>query len=623
MTNHSPAGSYNIDDADRPRWRQDTVRVARFEYLDERGRHAYFSDKGVNLDDEKVFRMCRRNDVAPGEHINPEDYKDELPGVGDVPYVLYHLPELIEAKSFKPVFIVEGEKDVDRLRDEGCVATCNPCGAGMWRDEFSPYLAGRDVVVLPDNDERGRKHAEKVVHSVREYVRRLRVLELPGLAEKGDVSDWLDAGHTIDELCDLIASDAVVDESWERIQDGRSAGTIISGGLVNIRRAIRLSGHEICYDEFARRYLIDGRHLGDAEMTRLWFRVDELFRFRPPRELFFDVAQDMARQNAVHPVREYLDQLSHKGVSRLDNWLVKYCGAEDTEYVRAVGRLMLLAIVRRVREPGCKFDEMVVLEGDQGCGKSSALRILAVNDDWYTDDIPLTANDPKSVIERTSGKWIVESAELKGLRDSEVEHIKAFLSRVKDCARLAYGRMTEEVERQWIVVGTTNAERFLIDKTGNRRFWPVKVGKIDLEALARDRDQLWAEAAEVELKAENLRLDPSLWADAAKEQKARLIENPFKDVLASKLGDMKGRIRNNDVWDLLGVAAERRRQVHCDNMGAAMRELGWEKSYVSHTKTRQYCYLRGHGAEQRAEIVLYRGDDGRFHAIYATQRTPL
>jgi predicted P-loop ATPase len=140
-----------------------------------------------------------------------------------------------------------------------------------------------------------------------------------------------------------------------------------------------------------------------------------------------------------------------------------------------VGRLWLVAAVRRIREPGCKFDEMLVLESPtQGLDKSSALAALAVKDDWFTDQLPLNADD-KKVIETLAGRWIVEAAELK-----------AFLSQRIDRARMSYGRLVTEVPRQCVIVGTTNDDAYLRDSTGNRRFWPVKIDRFDLAALRRD-----------------------------------------------------------------------------------------------------------------------------------------
>jgi hypothetical protein len=234
----------------------------------------------------------------------------------------------------------------------------------------------------------------------------------------------------------------------------------------NVRIALLKLGVRLRYDEFSDRMLIEGLPdfgpaLDDAAVNRMWLTMEQRFRLAVAKDWFFTVVEDTARRNKFHPVRDYLNGLQWDGTPRLDSWLVKYGEAEDNEYTRAVGALMLVAAVRRVRKPGCKFDEMLVLEQPtQGTEKSTVMRMLAVNDEWFTDDMPLNA-DGKRVIEAIRGKWIIECAELSGMRRSDVEHVKALLSRQSDRARLAYGRITTEVQRQGIFVGTTNALEYL------------------------------------------------------------------------------------------------------------------------------------------------------------------
>jgi predicted P-loop ATPase len=232
--------------------------------------------------------------------------------------------------------------------------------------------------------------------------------------------------------------------------------------------------------------------------------------------------------------------------------------------------------VRRVRDPGCKFDEMLVIENEiQGTGKSTALLILAVNDDWFTDSMPLNATGQKT-IETIRGKWIVEVAELRGYR-AEIEQIKATLSRQRDRSRMAYGRLVEEVPRQCVFFGSTNQTKYLRDESGNRRIWPVKVKEFDLDALRRDRDQLWAEAAAREAAGASIRLDKSLWAAAAKEQDERLTNDPFLDSLQSALGEFKrAKISSDDVWKILDIKGNRTQDM-TQRVSVAMKRLGWER----------------------------------------------
>ena len=222
---------------------------------------------------------------------------------------------------------------------------------------------------------------------------------------------------------------------------------------------------------------------------------------------------------AKKSVTEYLGILIWDGIPRIERWLIDYAAAEDSPYVRSASRAMLVAAVRRARQPGCRFDQMPVLDGPQGCGKSAALRLLAVEDDWFTD-LPRLDGDVRQIIGATAGKWIVEAGELEGLlksnNDSDDEEdadslppaaaLKSFLSRSVDEARMPYQVEPTHVPRQFVVVGTTAATPYLEEATGNRRIWPIRVGRFDLGRLAEVRDQLWAEASVAEASGEAIDL---------------------------------------------------------------------------------------------------------------------
>jgi len=218
---------------------------------------------------------------------------------------------------------------------------------------------------------------------------------------------------------------------------------------VNIRIALLKLGVSVRYDQFADRTLLDGLPgygpvLEDAAVNRLWLQFFERLDFFSNLELVRLVMNDTARLNGFHPVRDYLDALQWDGVPRVDKWLITYAGAEDSPYTRAIGALKLIAAVRRVRQPGCKFDEMLILEQpQQGTDKSSAWAVMAVQEDWFADDLPLNV-EGKRVIETLRGRWIVEASELSGMRKTDVEHLKALLSRRIDRGRPAYGRLPIE-----------------------------------------------------------------------------------------------------------------------------------------------------------------------------------
>jgi predicted P-loop ATPase len=208
-------------------------------------------------------------------------------------------------------------------------------------------------------------------------------------------------------------------------------------------------------------------------------------------KLASEAVRTVAMERAYHPVREYLRTLKWDGTPRLDTWLSIYLGAPDSVYLRAVGPRWLISGVARVERPGCQCDHTLLLIGSQGLRKSTALRILA-SDSWFTDHISdLRSKDARIELH---GIWIMEFSELNRLSKAASAEVKNFLSARTDHFRPPYGRGPQDIPRMNIFAGTTNDDTPLTDETGNRRFWPVRCGDIDTTELARDRDQLWAEA---------------------------------------------------------------------------------------------------------------------------------
>lgn len=398
---------------------------------------------------------------------------------------------------------------------------------------------------------------------------------------------------------------------FQIVEEGPRAG-LPANTQGNVDVALRKLGIGLRYNVFSDEEMIDGLDgygpvVDDPAVTRLWLLIDERYKFRLAKELFYDVLSERCRRRSFHPVREYLSRLSHDGTPRLNTWLVEYFGTEDTELTRAIGRMVMIAAVRRVREPGCKFDEMLILESKQGTQKSTALEVLAVDPQWFSDELSLNA-DAKQQMEQTGGKWIIEAGELKGMSKSDVTALKQCLSRKVDRARLAYGRKRTERPRQFITIGTTNEGEdtgYLKDPSGNRRFLPIKVGSIDVERLTIDREQLWAEAAAAEAARESIRLPAELWGVAAIEQEARRVDDTFVDLLAAAIGDMSGKIRALDCWKILGIEPGDASQDQMTRLGMGMRELGWSRAKRRFGAPRtEYCYVKGTEAERMFTLVV-------------------
>lgn len=355
--------------------------------------------------------------------------------------------------------------------------------------------------------------------------------------------------------------------------------------LPNTLLALQRLGLAFSHDLFRHRKMINGAalqefqgELSDDAVAMVRAVIMETFRFDPKAENVRDAVNQLCLENSFHPIRDMLNSLSWDGTPRIDTWLADYLGAEDTLLNRAIGPIILIAAVRRVRQPGVKFDQIPVLEGVQGSGKSTALRVLA-GEGFHSDQEILT-QEARTQMELLEGVWFYELGEVEGLNRAEVNKIKAFASRQEDRSRMAYGRFIESRPRQAVFIGTTNETSYLRDQTGNRRFWPIKTGTIDLEALRRDRDQLLAEAAHKEQQGESILLPPELWATAAQEQAARLEEDPWLERLAKEKGKSFGNVVRVETGDLLGralgIELERQNQGHSKRLATLMRKLGWE-----------------------------------------------
>lgn len=286
----------------------------------------------------------------------------------------------------------------------------------------------------------------------------------------------------------------------------------------------------------------------------------------------------LAHSHRYHPVKNYLKELTWDSISRIDTWLIDYCKADDNVYVRDVGRKVLIAAIARIYDAGCKFDNILVLEGKQGTGKSRALATLG--GEWFADSIGDISN--KDAVAALQAKWIIELSELEPVTKAQSETLKAFISRQSDRCRLAYERHIRDFPRQCIFIGTTNNSTYLKDETGGRRFWPVKLnGFIDLEKLAKDRDQLWAEARDKYFSTkEILMLDREASALLSIQfQEEKREHDDWEDYIAAYLEDnTKLKITGRDIWvECFGKSpADYDRRIQ-KRISCIMQALDWER----------------------------------------------
>ena len=305
-----------------------------------------------------------------------------------------------------------------------------------------------------------------------------------------------------------------------------------------------------------------------------------------------------ADANRYHEVKEFLNGLTWDGNHRLKVWLSAYLGAEDNEYTSLVGiKYLVGAVARIMRSPmPVKVDNLIILEGAQGAGKSSAFKILF--SPWFTDAaFEIGSTDGYQIIR---GMWGVELAELDGFNRAEASKSKAFFSRDQDRYRSPYGRKPINIVRQCVFGGSVNHAAYLKDDSGNRRYWPISVGRIDLPELAEDRDQLWAEALHEynEGTVWHVRAaEASLFEDA---QDQRYIGDAYEEKIVAWLdgkADIADQKKNEaSTSEIMGKA------LHLDTgkwtlaeqqrVGRIMARIGWKRRKVGARESRQWNYFR-------------------------------
>jgi predicted P-loop ATPase len=585
--------------------------------------------------------------------------------------ILYRLPRLIKAiERGDAVLLLEGEKDVETAHRNGFEATSNPGGAAepnqrpKWKRAFSEQLKGADAVIIPDHDSNGYAHAFAAARDLQGIAKRVRVLKLAAhwpsgeCSKGGDLTDWFNAGGTREQLDDLVtsapdfdggatktngktapAADVVPADMQEPDWRGWDKLGAPLRSMHNAMVAMELVGVTAANDTFHNKILI--RYHGEAvELQRVVGEVtdgavialrkilSDRFGTDFGKEHVRDAIVCVADQHRFDPVCDMLDQAQAQwdGIARLDTMVSEYANCANTPFNRAAMRKTLIAAVRRARRPGCKFDNITVLESEEGWNKSTFWRVLA-GDENFKDE-PILGLGSREVQEQLSDIWVHESADLAGMRKAEVEKVKAFASRQEDCARAAYGYFPKRQPRHAINVATTNAETYLQSQSGNRRFWPLKVLKrIDVEKLERSRLQLWGEAATLEAKGESLTLDEKLWPAAAIEQEKRRTRDPWEEVLAElpktvseeksysvktiqiihDLGDGREFAAAADLLTyVLKVPIDRQDRHHSMRLAEVMKRHGWERerTVIDGVQRRGFARARSSQPSQPPQLRL-------------------
>lgn len=482
----------------------------------------------------------------------------------------------------KPIFIPEGEKDVNTLIKQGYTAWTYG-GCSDWQSDFAALVQGADVYILADNDEAGKRVAETIQNDIKAVAKSSKIIVPMPDTPKADVSDYFAAGHSKQEFEQMIQQEqSTVKETVESATEVSRVSNMLSYKIIYdkdgsekdrkilqtvrnfeiiLEKDRRFAG-KIKFNEFSKGIYIIGDVPWQANNNREWDNFDDSALFSllqsdygmNNRNDFFDALKNISMRNKFHPVRELLNSLKWDGREHIKKLLPDYLGVEDVEYSYQVMRLQMVGAVKRIFEPACKFDYTVIYTGRQGLGKSTFLRKLALKDQWFNDS--LDSLDSDKAAQSLMGSWIIELAELKSLTRTTggIDSVKRFLSATQDKFRLPYERRTDIFLRQCIFCGTTNRSDFLQDETGNRRFLIIQTGinepkkSLFSPEATQDIEAAWAEAVHI-YKTENPQL---ILPDSCKEEAQRLQESSMADdgkagIIAEYLED-KQRICVLELW---------------------------------------------------------------------------
>jgi len=365
--------------------------------------------------------------------------------------------------------------------------------------------------------------------------------------------------------------------------------TTLKNCMLMIKHEINIKGVFI-YNAFNERLEIKGHvpwegdrinrynAVDDREVENIRVHLDNRFHVDFPSPTVWKAVDMVAAGNSYHPIKDILETYVWDGVPRIDTWLKRYCGSADSKLNSQMGRKVLVAMIARIYNPGCKFDYVLVLEGLQGIGKSTTCEILG--GEWY-GDAPIDPKD-KDCIPYIHSKWVIEMSEMITTRKTEADRLKNFISRREDDVRLPYARIRKRFPRQCIFIGTINPDDvgYLNDTTGNRRFWPVYCKQFDLDGLKRDREQLLAEAKEAYKKGESLMLPYNLTREAENEAMKRLADDPWKWQIMEWLQASPdvGEVTTQHVYrNILGGNIQHMHTGHQRRIAQALKDCGWSK----------------------------------------------
>lgn len=460
-------------------------------------------------DGKKKFLQCR-----------PDGNGGWIWNLQDITPILYNLRALIDAVAKgETVYIVEGEKDVESLKVFEMVATTNPMGAGKWKSDYNSYFKGADVIILPDNDVAGQKHSANVLKNLRNIAKSVKIVRLPDLAEKGDVSDWIQAGGTKEQLLVLVNERAEQLEKLENTKKINDFECIFDTNLctyvkstdtykpMNLKENILvlLSHHNIKvkYNQLSKNMEIiipECKASTDNcdEVCLEWiFNKCVRHNFSEfSKERLSAILLEIGDENKYNPAKEYLEEAyknRDKGIGNITKLLdtIHAPTMEEKLKVILVIKWLVSCVAKVYSEKGISTHGVLVLQGNQGIGKTTWFKKLVPNLEWFRDGVTLDANSKDSVLTAIQ-YWVVELGELEATFKKDIASLKAFITKDVDVIRRPYARKDSHYPRRTVFCGSVNSDEFLKDDTGNRRFWVIPCESIDYKHDI-DIQKVWGE----------------------------------------------------------------------------------------------------------------------------------
>lgn len=472
------------------------------------------------------------------------------------------------------VLIVEGEK--------ACVAARGFCPhnvvtwfggvANVKNADWSPVY-GKKIIIWPDNDGPGHEASQQIKTILKEHCSDIRIVETSKFEDKWDAYDFAQAKKLWTEI--TFQKHGALDLSLNSRGDP----------YINEHNVDLILSHEetyrgnIWYDEFRQKRMIKDKAFRDEDYSEIVvFFQRKMNMHGMSSNIVHGGVKFHCHKNRKNPVKEYYQDLDKKwdGKPRIKYFMSEAYGAKNSSYNQEVSKNFFLAMIARILTPGCKFDHMIVLEGHQGYKKSTSLKEL-VGEEFYWDCAePMGSKD---FLRGLKGKIIVELSELNSILKSDVDMVKKTLSCSVDEYIEKYQIENVVIPRTCVFVGTTNENEYLMDATGNRRFWPVKIEKeVDLEYIKANREQLFAEASY------RLKNGETYWEfkeeeskkEVVREQQERLVQDEWMEVI-SEVVALTTEVSMSRIFEKLNIPPEKANSRESHRVGRCLKMLGFKR----------------------------------------------